>query len=322
MGAASDPQAIERLAREALDAYDVRPTVSSLVSDEWNHTFRVETADGRAYALRVYRAGRRTDEEIRMEIGWLESLASAGFSVLRPVRPLDGSAFVTAGTGEDRRRVAVFGWVPGRALGDDPDPTCVAALGETIARLHEHGRAFGARAGVRTWDSAFPNGERSLFHPANHHLLDETAEDTFRLAFAAAEGAIARLHGAAEAPHIVHGDLHQDNVLVDGEDVWVIDFDDCMVAWPVQDLGVTMWEMGEDGATWPLRETLRDGYERVGPWPERHAGEIDVFAANRGLLKADDVVRDPLGRTDDELRASLRRQAKAIAWFLGRAFAG
>jgi hypothetical protein len=54
----------------------------------------------------------------------------------------------------------------------------------------------------------------------------------------------------------------------------------------VQDLGVTMWEVGEDEVTWPYRDTLRAGYERIAPWPERRPGQIDAFAANRGLVKS------------------------------------
>ena len=70
---------------------------------------------------------------------------------------------------------------------------------------------------------------------------------------------------------------------------------------------------------WPYRDELRAGYERVAAWPERWPGEIDVFAAARGVRKADDVVARR-GTTDEaELLESVHRHAEAIDWFLRRA---
>jgi Ser/Thr protein kinase RdoA (MazF antagonist) len=100
---------------------------------------------------------------------------------------------------------------------------------------------------------------------------------------------------------------------------WFIDFDDCMLAWPVQDLGVTMWEVGEDEAAWPYREVLREGYEGVVPWPERWAGEIDIFAADRGLIKIGGQVHQRAGTDRAELHASVQRHAAAISWYLDHA---
>jgi hypothetical protein len=68
----------------------------------------------------------------------------------------------------------------------------------------------------------------------------------------------------------------------------------------------------------PYREAVRERYERVAPWPERRRGEIDTFAANRRLLKADDVVRERTDRDDDQVRDALRRHARAIGWFAKR----
>jgi Phosphotransferase enzyme family len=124
---------IESLARAALTEYDVEVGRMVPVSTEWNTTFRVETTDRAAYALRVYLPLRRSDEEIEREFEWLEVLADEpDLNVPRPVRALDGSAFVWADGSEpnERRRVAMFSWVPGRPLGDEPDPELVAAFGD------------------------------------------------------------------------------------------------------------------------------------------------------------------------------------------------
>jgi Ser/Thr protein kinase RdoA (MazF antagonist) len=178
-----------------------------------------------------------------------------------------------------------------------------------------HGRSFDGADGLRVWDRCFPHGGGALFDDGNADVVEPASRSVFERARAATEAAIERLR-RGEPPRIVHGDLHQDNVLVDDDDLWFIDFDDCALAWPVQDIGVSMWEIGEDEATWPLREAFREGYERVAPWPERRPGEVATFAAWRALLKADDSVRT---RAEQDMAVYVQRRADAIANLLDSA---
>jgi Ser/Thr protein kinase RdoA (MazF antagonist) len=306
----------EAHARAALQRYGIDVDRLTLIADDWNTTFRVDTRSGDRYAVRVYLPDRRSDDEIRTEVAWLESLSARGaVRVPLPLRAIDGAPFVRAGTGDASRRVAVFSWVPGERLADDPGPDLVSAFGEAVARLHEHGRSFATHEGLRTWDRPFPHGGGAVFDDAGADVIDREARSAFERAFDAASEAVARLARSGEPPRIVHGDLHPDNVFVAGDHLWFIDFDDCALAWPVQDLGVLMWEVGEDEMPWAYRDAFRQGYETVAPWPERWRGEIDTFAACRGLIKADDSVR---ARVEPDLASHVRRRADAIAGFLGR----
>ena len=60
----------------------------------------------------------------------------------------------------------------------------------------------------------------------------------------------------------------------------------------MQDLGVTVWALSAHDAFLELERALREGYERVAPWPERVPGEVRVFAAARSLNMANYVLQD------------------------------
>jgi len=87
----------EALARRALERYELDVVRLTLIADDWNRTFKVETAAEDTFALRVSLPLPRSDDEIRIELAWLEDLAAAsGVRVPRPVRSKEGSLFVEA----------------------------------------------------------------------------------------------------------------------------------------------------------------------------------------------------------------------------------
>src|SRR5262245_55570968 len=272
------------MAWRALDSYDVEVVGLEVAGTDWNCTFRVETSTGDRYQLRLYRPNHRSVDEIVAELGWLGELADVpGIQVPHPIPTRTGSTFVeVVGTDEHSRRAALFTWLPGELLGDDPAPDLIAAFGRTSARLHQHGANFSRTGGLRIWDESVRLDEESSMHDPD--VVSPSARAIFREAAGAVAETIGRLQGSGERPRIVHGDLHQENVLVHDGRLSVIDFDDCTLAWPVQDLGVTMWEIGEDATRVPYRKIFREGYESCAPWPEGEPGQVSLFAARRGLV--------------------------------------
>ncbi len=82
---------------------------------------------------------------------------------------------------------------------------------------------------------------------------------------------------------IIHGDLHQWNVRYSRGVLSPIDFEDLMWGWPVEDIAVTLYYL-QDRPDYPqLLEAFIQGYQRVCPWPELTAGEINALIAARGI---------------------------------------
>jgi hypothetical protein len=71
---------LRHLVEEALAAYDVRPVRMAPLRRGDNVVFRLETADGQRYALRIHRVGgnpwhpRRTAAHVESELTWLAAL--------------------------------------------------------------------------------------------------------------------------------------------------------------------------------------------------------------------------------------------------------
>ncbi len=289
----TDPGAIDRLARAALTSYDLDSgSTVDLINVSENWTFRVqEPAGGRAFALRVHRPGYHTAAEIGSELDWIDALREDGIvDAAHAVPGVDGARVCqvqTPALGE--RNVVLFEWLSG----DMPDPDAhdllpgFRTLGAVSARMHGHSRGWPRPAGfVRfSWDYETTIGERGhwgrwqdgLGMGADERALLGRLDATLRR----------RLEIFGRSPHrfgLVHADIRLANLLVDGESVRVIDFDDCGFSWFMYDFATTVSFIEDHPDVPELKQAWVDGYRSVAPLDAADEAELDTFVMLRRLL--------------------------------------
>lgn len=287
------------VANAALADYAIEPTKLSLVGGFTNVIYRVDTADD-TYALRIDLFQDHTDGDADIELGWIEAIADdTDLNVGRPVRTVDGRLYTHAGAPgvPDDRRCTLFGWVPGGTLADRITVPRLEQLGALSATLHEHGRQWTPPTQPMPWDRTFywpEDVDPYVLDNAEHaHHFDAKRRSILDRAIAAVEPAFAELDGD---PHIVHGDLHLENVHASRSSLWAIDFEDVMWAHPVQDVAITLYYVRSEADPEALRAAFQRGYESVREWPEQRPGQIDTFIAARELMFANfvlNVLDDP-----------------------------
>jgi Ser/Thr protein kinase RdoA (MazF antagonist) len=233
-----------------------------LVSTRENAVWRMDTPQGAA-ALRLHRTGYQTAVAIAAELAWTQALADAGMPVPRPLPTVAGDRLVTLTTG---RRASAVTWLPGAPLGeagrpfDAPLPVILArhrALGALVARVHAATDALALPADWARprWDRDGLAGETPVWgrfwdHPA------ATADD--RAALLRARDLLRERLAGPVSP--VHADVLRENVLVDGDRLSLIDFDDCGWGYPLYDLGTVMSQNLYEPAREAIREAMMAGY--------------------------------------------------------------
>ena len=276
------------LAMSALERYPIQPDRLTLIGGFTNVLFRVGTADG-PYALRVDLHQDHSDGDVENELAWLEDLRSnTELDVARFVSAVDGNRSVYAGaTGiPQKRRCVLFEWVPGRCLGDAPTEDGYHKLGQLSAGLHVHGAGFKPPHPPLTWDRVFYWPEDVdpvvVFDDARAHFLEGGRRAVLDRAIAQVEPAFATLD-PSEA-HVIHGDLHPDNVHVYRNRLIGFDFEDVSWGHRVQDVAITLfYERGHIGYN-DFRVAFEEGYRTVAPWPVTYEGELEHFMAARTIM--------------------------------------
>ena len=290
---------LRRLALKALEQYDLDVARVRLITNEFNGIFRVDTATGDKYVLRVtLPEGGHDLDAVCGEMAWLDALSrDTDLSVPRPLAARNGQLVVEAESAgvPEPRLCAIFGWVPGTNLADHLTPDNVRKLGELSARLHAHAATFRPPSGFTAlrFDKVFPFPEPViLFEDEHRHLFPPERRAIYERAVAWAQEAIGRLQVSGEPMRVIHGDLHQWNVRVYRGILSPIDFEDLMWGWPVQDIATTLYDLLGPGFQ-ELRAAFRRGYTGHSPWPERCPGEIDAFVAARGVGLVNFILQDP-----------------------------
>ena len=216
-----------------------------------NRVYEIELEDERRLIVKFYRPGRWSRETILDEHAFLLDLVAAEVPA---VAPLD------LGNGRTLNEIegiyyAAFPKVRGRTL-DELDAEGRRRIGRTIGRLHAVGAARDAPHRPRL------DVQRYVLEPlevlTKGDVIPGTLGPRYRDVALRIADAVAGPLAAARVQRI-HGDLHMGNILWATDGPVLVDFDDCLVGPPVQDLWLLA--RGDSEEARRARADLLEGYE-------------------------------------------------------------
>jgi Ser/Thr protein kinase RdoA (MazF antagonist) len=295
-----DKEAIGRTftpaAQAALTSFPIDAVDLTLVSLAENVTFKVTDRDGRAYVLRLHRPGYHTLDELVSERAWIRGLADAGIDVPSGVSARDGRDYVPVtipATGE-QRYAGMLRWTEGRllshVLAETSDDKVVedyfAQLGALTAATHNQSSTWRPPPGFtrHALDSDGLMGHAPHWGPFWEHRSLTTAER--RLLLDVRDRMHAKLTRLSRDPagySLIHADMHPGNILVDGDRLTVIDFDDAGFGWHQYDIAVvlTYWQSKPNAAA--IERAFLDGYRATRPVPDEALALIPMFRLIRWM---------------------------------------
>ncbi|HLT91573.1 MAG TPA: serine/threonine protein kinase [Woeseiaceae bacterium] len=257
-----------------------------------NRVYRVGIEDGAPVVAKFYRPARWSDEAILEEHAFTLELAERAIPVVPPL-VREGRTLHHSGP----FRFAVFPSRGGRAPELD-QPGVRRRLGRLVARLHVEGerRPFRHRPAIDIESYGYASRRYLLeegFIPAElaatyegvtAHLLENVAACFERA------GAVRTLR--------LHGDFHAANVLADGDELFIVDFDDVRSGPAVQDLWMLLAGSREEQVP-QLAEVLA-GYEEFRRFDARELHLVEALRSLRIMHYAAWIARrwaDPAFKT-------------------------
>ena len=288
---------LRALARDALRRWGVEDCQPEIVKYRENAVFRVEAADGRAAVLRVHRHGYHSDAALRSELAWMEALHAEGIDVAAVIPSAAGERFETvqsAGVPEPRQ-VDMLTWMPGIPVGtleEGLNPaiqdvhTVFVGVGRLCARLHNQTEAWTQPASFtrHAWDRGGLVGPEPLWGRFwEAAVLGAGERRLIERARASADEALTAYGRSPRRFGLIHADFNLDNMLLEGERVIPLDFDDCGFGWHLFDLA-TVWTIyhGSEIAE-AIRAGVVEGYRSARDLPDEELAHMPLFELARAF---------------------------------------
>jgi Ser/Thr protein kinase RdoA (MazF antagonist) len=288
-------EALTSRARAALGHWQLTDQQPLLIKYRENAVFRVRLPDGSSAALRLHRPGYHAEDALVSELDWMADLRRSGVSVPAPIPTPTGGYLVLVEDGQAEPRYAdLIGWVAGQPLGVSGEtlqysPDALARIFEVIggemARLHDAAATFVGSANFRRpvwnadgllgdapfwgrfWDcDGLNEQDRDFLSALRDRLARELASIKHRLDYG-----------------LIHADLVRENILVDGEHVTFIDFDDCGFGFRLFDLATALLRNRSEPEYPTIRKSMIDGYLAVRPAMQAEFRHLPLFLLLRAL---------------------------------------
>ena len=253
--------ALFKLAEEAIKHWDIEVKSLNLHLQSENTVFKVEGLDGNTYALRIHRKGYHDLDELNSEHVWTSSLSNAGLLVPEAVVTRSRGAYTSVSflNSDEYRYVGLVKWIEGTILNDlilDLEEKDVSdlyeSLGKVVAKFHKATIAWEVPKDFKrhSFDTDGFLGSKPFwgrFWEAQNATTSE--REKLSLIRNNITETLSKLPKDINSFGMIHADLHSQNVLIQGKNLSVIDFDDSGFGWYGFDLAVAIWDRLDFTAT-------------------------------------------------------------------------
>ena len=288
-------QQLHELALKALTFWGLTGRLT-LIKERENSVYAFDNG-ARRYALRVHRHGYHDDRALASEHLWVRALAAAGLAVPEAIRARDGRDFVHVST--DRisvpRQVDLLAWIDGERLGSveaglGQDAERIEAIyrcmGTTAARFHNQAANWAPPRGFyrHSWDLHGLLGEQPFW--GRFWELAELTAAQRALVIKARAALTLELRDYGQSTNnysLIHADFVPENLLVQGDRVQVVDFDDAGFGWHMFELATALYFIQNDPACALATSALIAGYREFRPLADADVARLPAFLAARGL---------------------------------------
>jgi Ser/Thr protein kinase RdoA (MazF antagonist) len=282
---------LEQGVRAALPRWGLSDaTQLKLLTISENATFRAhEPATNRAVVFRIHRPGYHTRAEIESELAWLAALSQDRVvPTLTPIPQLDGDLIADIDDEGTIRHAVAFELVNGREPAEGEDlARWFRELGAINARLHAHAKSWQRPEGFvrKVWDYEAMLGEVKLWGDWRAALgLDEEGREVLERTARVLRDLLDAYGTGEDRFGLVHADMRVANLLVDGDTLSVIDFDDCGFGWYLYDFAAAISFTEHEPYIPELQAAWIEGYRTVAPLSDEGCAILPVFIMLRRML--------------------------------------
>ena len=241
--------------------------------------------------IRVHRPNYHTPQEIESELAWLNALAvESDVDVLKPLPTINQNTIVKLPNTEHQEHLyaVAFNFLAGNepTVGDEII-AWFEQLGKITAKLHIHSRQWQKPESFtrKFWNLDTMLGTKSFWGDwRENRELTPSTQACIEDAVALLTERLQRYGQSGDRYGLIHADLRLANLLVDGDKLQVIDFDDCGYCWFGYDFAAAISFYETDPNVPALQKSWLKGYRQCADFSAEDEAELASFILLRRIL--------------------------------------
>lgn len=281
-----DQKIVNKILHTASELYNFNPDLMSKLSGGYENVIYGSNKKNNKIVIRITPPGHRTYNEIQSEINWLHFLTDSGIPVVKIIQSTKQNLVEKIVIENTEYIVVCSKWADGKmATGDDFSEIFFQNWGKVVGQMHSATKKYNLPAKLQ---------KRKEWHESIYYSRDLIPEkQTIVLEnFDKLIDELKNLPKDKNSWGLIHSDVHNQNLFLDGEKITVLDFDDCEYGYFIMDiataLGFALWEKpkemsNDDFASWFLDNFMK-GYNTMNKLDKFWIDKIPLIMKLFGFL--------------------------------------
>lgn len=275
----------------AVDRYDIQIHEIRFLAEETNILYKLTDVKGKNYLLKIFQEHSSTIEDNHMEVFVMDLVSRRSeISIPSIVTSKDGSSvqIIKVDEGSSPMRVIIYSWLEGEDLDGNENDERFIQLGEMTAQLHVATQSvkIPENFSPKRWDRIFYYKEdRSVYKNKEfQHFLSKEYHEIMDNMIPFLNNELLRYYQMNEENlQFIHSDLNPWNVLVSGDIMHIIDFEDVLWGLPLHDIAISLYyyRYEEELNYENVKRLFFKGYEKIRPLPQFEEYDLDLLMTAR-----------------------------------------
>lgn len=281
----------DAVAKQAVDRYEIQLQEMNFLAEETNILYKLSDIKGNKFLLKIFQENSSTLEDKLLEVFAMKLVCHrGGISIPSILSSKDGSEIQEIKLDEDSSpmRVAIYTWLEGRDLEGNETKESFIQLGELIARLHiaTYGEKIPKTFSPKRWDNVFYYQEDKVVYKDSKYqrYLSREYHEMMDRIIPYLNKQLSRYYRKNEEHlQLIHSDLNPSNVLVNGNEMHIIDFEDVLLGLPLHDIAILLYyyRYDEEYNFDEVKQLFFKGYKKIRPLPVFEEFDLDLLMTAR-----------------------------------------